>query len=179
VLHPGAGVTAFKVRGVRKRTDARAMATLCRRTFISSHTFLPRRTIVCESDGVYERWMRRLLADRRRSPSRVAVDESGRIVGGMVLQRLSPGRLRVNEIFVETAVQKGGIGHALFSEAKALAKRRGMRIDLTTAQGNRRAHAWYERQGGAKGLARKTSRWGRAIVLGVRYEWRRPSPFEG
>lgn len=164
-------MSRITLRPVRRRADARLAAEVCRASWVDRYSqILPGRLLAQDSIADIAPWLAEQLRDRRFALSRVAADQSGRVVGVMLAHRVRPGVIEVAQLFVAPNDQGVGAGSALFGGALAAAERRGSRIRLTAVRANAESRAWYERRGG-KVIGRHAFRWGAYSVPCVRYEF--------
>jgi GNAT superfamily N-acetyltransferase len=98
----------------------------------------------------------RLDADPSRGVQLVA-EQGGRLVGFASLfasfdTLVAAEILVMNDLFVDRASRRRGIGHALFESCRQYARDHGyVRLDWVTAQDNKVARRFYDQHGGVAG----------------------------
>ena len=132
----------------RVASDSRAVRRVARAAWRATYSRLaPAAFIRAVLRGGYgrERLLRGLLDTRRDA---LVVEDGGSVLGYADVLEEPPGACELMRIYVDPVAQGRGLGRALLREAAGAARRRGVSsLSVAVDRRNRRAQAWYRRQG--------------------------------
>src|SRR5438105_3428901 len=132
----------------RAAGDSRAVRRVARSAWRATYSRLaPAAFIRAVLRGGYgrERLLRGLTDPRRDA---LVVEEGGLVLGYADVLEEPPRACELMRIYVDPPAQGRGLGRALLLEAARAARRRGASsLSVAVDRRNRRAQAWYRRQG--------------------------------